>query len=63
MSSIRRRVAADQQRADMVAQVRGDRELAAVEGGVADAGQAVLGLDDQGDVVAARARRRPPGHR
>ena len=36
-------VAADQQRRDVLAQVGGDRELAAVERGVAEPGDAVVG--------------------
>ena len=46
-------VPADQQRADMITKVGRHRQLAAVQGGVTDSDQAVLGLDDQGDVVAA----------
>ena len=50
--SIAAGVPADQKRANMITKV-GRRQLAAVQGRVTDPDQAVLGLDDQGDVVTA----------
>ena len=50
-----RRVAAGQQRADVLAQVRRDRQLAAVERRVAEAGQPVAGRQLERDEVAPRA--------
>ena len=47
------RIAADEQWADVIPQVGGDGELAAIQGRVAEPDHPVLGLDDQGDVVAA----------
>ena len=49
------RIAADQRGDHMVAEIGGDRQLAPVEGGVADAVDAFVGLDLQRDEVAARA--------
>ncbi|VEH36065.1 Uncharacterised protein [Cellulomonas fimi] len=49
------RVATDQQRDDVVAQVRHDGELTPVERGVAETDDAVLGRDAQRDEVAVRA--------
>jgi hypothetical protein len=49
------RVESDEQRVDMVAQVRRDRELTAVDSGVAVPDEAVGGAELEGDVVAARA--------
>ena len=48
------RIAADEAGDDVVGKVRGDGQLAAVEGGIAEAGEALVGLDLQGDEVAAR---------
>ena len=47
-------VPADQQRTNMITKVGRHRQLAAVQGSVTHSEQAVLGLDDQGDVVTAR---------
>ena len=55
MSSIRRGSRADQARDDVVLEIGDDRQLAAVQRGVADAVDALVGLDLQGDEVAARA--------
>src|SRR3546814_2939233 len=49
------RVAADQVGDDGVGQVGRDRQLAAVQGRVADAVEAVVGRDLEGDEVAAGA--------
>jgi hypothetical protein len=46
-------VPADQQRTNVVTKVRRHRQLASVQGGVANSGQAIRGLDDQGHIVAA----------
>ncbi len=48
-------VAPEQQRHHVVAQVRGDGEFASVQRAVAEAGEAVLSGDLQGDEVAVRA--------
>ena len=48
-------------RHDVLAQVRGDGQLAAVERGVADAGHALVGDDLQRHEVAARAGHDDPG--
>ena len=47
------RVAVDQQRHDVLAQVGGDRQLAPVEGRVAEPGDAVIGRQLERDEVAA----------
>ena len=49
------RVAPDQAGNDVLRQVADHGQFAPVEGGVADAGQAFIGLDFQGDEVAAGA--------
>ena len=49
------RVAADQAWDDVVLQISGDGELAAIQGGIADAAHSVAGFDDQSDEVAAGA--------
>ena len=49
------RVLADQQLRDVLLQVRGDGQLAAVQGGVTDAGHAVLRGDPQGHEVPGGA--------
>ena len=54
VSSIRCASLADQQRHDVLAQVRDDRELAAVQGRVTEPGQAVVRRELQGDEVAVR---------
>ncbi len=48
-------VAADEQRGDVVAQVGGDGQFAAVEGGDPEAGEPVVGGDAERDEVAAGA--------
>ncbi len=48
-------VPADQQRCDMVAQIARDGEFTAVESGVPDSGETVVGGDAQGDEVASGA--------
>jgi len=48
-------VAADKAGNDVVGEIAGDGQFAAVERGVADAVDALVGLDLQGDEVAARA--------
>ena len=55
MSSMRRASRPIEQRDDVVGQVAGDRQFAPVEGGVAEAVHAVLGLDPEGHEVASRA--------
>ena len=50
------RLAADQQRRDVVSQVGGDGKLAAVERGVSQTDDAVAGRELQGDEVATGAR-------
>ena len=54
------RVAADQQRAEVLGQVGRHGQLAAVEGGVADAGDAVLGFNNERDVVPSGRRNHYP---
>jgi hypothetical protein len=48
-------VAADQARDHVIGEIARHRKLASVERGVAQAGDAVLGLDLQGDEIAPRA--------
>ena len=56
-------VTSDEQRQDVIGQVAGDGELAAVERRVAEPVQAILGLDFHGDEVAPRTARDDPGVR